>query len=386
MGWPPQRVFCGGPFFLTITRKVIDMPSAKTTETLFSRRTTLRDIAHTAGIHYATVSRALKDSPLIAAKTRERIQKIAREMGYVPDPMLSALTAYRSAVSPEHFRATLAWVTNGFERGQDRGSETFNLYFEGARERAASFGYTLEEFWLREPGMNWRRNSEVLLARGITGLILAPQPKPKMRVRLDWTRFSTVAMGYSTFSPYLHIVTNDQFHSMTTVVRNVRSRGYRRIALWLWGRSSDERIDRGWTGGFLAQRQHWSPGEQLPIFYVHNEGGCLRDWIEQYRPDVILGDEHMVPIILDAGYRIPEDIGFASYVSLNRNCEKICGIDENPVATGAAAIDLLVSMINCGERGIPKIHQRILIEGTWINGTSLRSLRTTVEAARTAQV
>jgi LacI family transcriptional regulator len=360
------------------------MPSGKAKETLFSRRTTLRDIARAAGIHYATVSRALKDSPLIAAETRARIQKIAREMGYVPDPMLSALTAYRSAVCPEHFRATLAWITNDFAQGQDHGSETFNLYFEGARERAASFGYTLEEFWLREPGMNWRRNSDVLMARGITGLIIAPQPRPKMRVRLDWPHFSAVAMGYSTFSPYLHIITNDQFHSMATVVRNVRSRGYRRIGLWVWGRGSDERIDRGWTGGFLAQRQHWPQGEHLPIYYLHNAAVSPRSWIEQYRPDVILGDAYMLSIIHDAGYRIPEDMGFASYVSLNHNCEKICGIDENPIATGSAAIDLLVSMINRGERGIPKIHQRILIEGTWVNGTSLRPSRVLDEAARIA--
>jgi LacI family transcriptional regulator len=336
------------------------------------RRITLRDIATAAGIHYATVSRALNGSPLIAEETRERVQKIAREMGYVPDPMLSALTVYRSALRPEPFHASIAWVTNSFSRTEWKSCETFDLYFKGARERAASLGYTLEEFWLREPGMNWRRNSEVLLARGITGLIVAPQPKPKMRVRLDWPHFSAVAIGYTTFSPYLHIITNDQFHSVVTAVRNTRARGYRRIALWLWARGNDERIDRGWTGGFLAQQQYWPPSGQLPVYYIHGSAMSPEDWIKEYRPDAIVGDFNMAQLIEKAGYKIPEDIGFASYISLNRNSGNLCGIDENATATGAAAVDLLVNMMNRGERGVPKIHRRILIEGTWQDGTTLR--------------
>ena len=360
------------------------MPSGSKNATASPRRTTIRDVARAAGIHYATVSRALRDSPLIAAETRERVQKIARKMGYVPDPMLSALTAYRSALRPEKFRSTIAWVTNSFTRHEWKNYEIFNLYFEGARERAASLGYTLEEFWLREPGMNWRRNSEILLARGITSLVLAPQPRPKMRVRLDWERFSAVAIGYTTASPHLHIITNDQFHSMVTAVRNVRARGYLRIGLWLWSRGLDERIDRGWSGGFLAQRQHWPPGEQLPIFYISGVSVSPGDWIKEHRPDAILGDTNMMPLIQGAGYQIPGDIGFAAYASLNRDSGKLCGIDENPMATGAAAIDLLARMVNRGERGIPEIHQRVLIEGTWVDGSTLESSIAPKRAAKRA--
>ena len=335
-----------------------------------SKRTTLRDIAQAAGIHCGTVSRALKDNPLVAVETRERVQRIAKEMGYVPDPMLSALTRYRWKTRTEQYRATIAWVTNGYSR-TDWKCDTFSLYFQGAQERAASLGYTLEEFWLREPGMNWRRNSEVLRARGIAGLILAPQPRVKMRVRLDWRNFSAVAIGYTTFSPHLHIVTNDQFHSMVTVVRNVRARGYRRIVLWIQ-RVGDDRIDRGWTGGFLTQQQYWPESERLPILYSGQPLKSLRDWFERYKPDAILGDEYIMRTVREIGYRVPEDIGVASYAALNENASNLCGIDENPKATGAAAVDLLVGMMNRGERGVPEIHRRILVEGTWLEGTTLR--------------
>ncbi|MEM6818619.1 MAG: LacI family DNA-binding transcriptional regulator [Pseudomonadota bacterium] len=43
---------------------------------------TSRDIAEAAGVSQATVSRALRDSPLVRPETRELIQNVAQELGY----------------------------------------------------------------------------------------------------------------------------------------------------------------------------------------------------------------------------------------------------------------------------------------------------------------
>jgi LacI family transcriptional regulator len=43
---------------------------------------TLEDLARQAGVSHSTVSRALADSPLVNAATKERIQNLARESGY----------------------------------------------------------------------------------------------------------------------------------------------------------------------------------------------------------------------------------------------------------------------------------------------------------------
>ncbi len=56
----------------------------------------IKDIARRAGVSHSTVSRALSDSPLVALETRQRIQALAREMGYSPDLQARALVMGRT--------------------------------------------------------------------------------------------------------------------------------------------------------------------------------------------------------------------------------------------------------------------------------------------------
>ena len=55
------------------------------------------DIAHKAGVSQSTVSRALSNSPLVNQETRERVQRIAREMNYKVDKNASNLRKQRSS-------------------------------------------------------------------------------------------------------------------------------------------------------------------------------------------------------------------------------------------------------------------------------------------------
>ena len=61
-----------------------------------SGKTTSFDIAHKAGVSQATVSRALRNSPLVNPETRERVQRIAREMNYRVDRSAAGLRSQQS--------------------------------------------------------------------------------------------------------------------------------------------------------------------------------------------------------------------------------------------------------------------------------------------------
>lgn len=57
----------------------------------------IADIARVAGVSHTTVSRALRQHPLISADTRKRIQKLADEMGYTPNAIAQSLQTQQSS-------------------------------------------------------------------------------------------------------------------------------------------------------------------------------------------------------------------------------------------------------------------------------------------------
>ncbi|WP_317951116.1 LacI family DNA-binding transcriptional regulator, partial [Rossellomorea marisflavi] len=66
---------------------------------------TIKDIAKAAGVSFSTVSKALRDSPLVKEPTKKRITDIAMELGYQPN------AAARSLVSKKSHTIGIIWPT-----------------------------------------------------------------------------------------------------------------------------------------------------------------------------------------------------------------------------------------------------------------------------------
>ncbi|GGC83963.1 LacI family transcriptional regulator [Thalassobacillus devorans] len=66
---------------------------------------TIKDVAKAAGVSYSTVSKALRDSPLVKQPTKERILAIAHQLGYQPN------AAARSLVSKRSYTIGVVWPT-----------------------------------------------------------------------------------------------------------------------------------------------------------------------------------------------------------------------------------------------------------------------------------
>ena len=57
---------------------------------------TINDVARLAGVSKKTVSRVINRSALLNDDTRERVEKVIRELGYVPNPQARALALRRN--------------------------------------------------------------------------------------------------------------------------------------------------------------------------------------------------------------------------------------------------------------------------------------------------
>jgi DNA-binding LacI/PurR family transcriptional regulator len=62
------------------------------------RKVTLQDLAESLGVARSTVSRALRADPQISSGTRERVQRLAAEVGYHPNAAARALTRRSAGV------------------------------------------------------------------------------------------------------------------------------------------------------------------------------------------------------------------------------------------------------------------------------------------------
>jgi LacI family transcriptional regulator len=349
-------------------------------------RVTQIDVARVAGVHNTTVSLALRNSPSIPDSTRRRIQAVAAELGYCPDPALCALATYRKHLLASRRNETIAYVTSTRTHPESRGVIE-DQCLEGARQKAADCGYRLEHFWLGEPDMSGRRLSHILFHRGIRGLVLAQfDSLANESLDFDWNHLSGVTVGYSPRRLGLHRVTINQIGDIRLAVRRTLAGGYQRIGLVLpteW----DYLAEQGWSVGFTIEQNRMRTTQRIPILF-HSaprsrmcgidvnapspiDPPTLRSWYDEFRPDVILGSSIAVlPALSQLGLHVSADVGFVD-LSLRNDGDRLAGIRQNFHRVGEVAMDILIGQLQLNLRGLPAISTTTLVEGVWCEGASL---------------
>lgn len=66
---------------------------------------TIKDVAKAAGVSYSTVSKALRDSPLVKQPTKDLVINVAKQLGYEPN------AAARNLVSKRSYTIGVVWPT-----------------------------------------------------------------------------------------------------------------------------------------------------------------------------------------------------------------------------------------------------------------------------------
>jgi LacI family transcriptional regulator len=357
------------------------------------RRVTLAVVAAKAGVHVTTVSMALRNDPRLPEATRTRLQKLANEMGYAPDPFLRALVAYRGKLTPRTNPPTLAYVTNWATRWGWKKATAHADFYAGAEAKAKELGFHLDHFWMREPGMTQTRLSGILRARGIHGIIIASHGREMGdAMQIDWENFSAMKIDYFPHQPALHNVTNNQCDIVRLAVQKVIAAGYRRIG-FVMHRGWDHAVDHLWKAGFLCEQDAIPVADRVPAYIFPDaepvdrwlneshspvvvDDAPFKKWLKQHQPEVVISKASFVlPALKALGLRVPRDIAFVD-VFLEDTSGATAGVRQNHRAVGALAVETLAGQLQHGKRGVPEIPTTTFVEGTWFAGATCPVLKT----------
>jgi len=338
---------------------------------------TLPDIARAAGVSTMTVSRALRDAPRVAVATRQRILKIARELGYQPDPHLSRMMSMVRDRKTTRFRAVIAVIREYVPGDGLLGPSYQYVPIEDIRHRAAGHGYEVEEFHLGKDGLTPQRLRTILESRGIDSVIVSPQSIQLPCSRFDYSGFAAVTFGNAMNSPALHMCAGNMTLGIQTAADQLSARGYRRIGVavtnWIVNRSQF-----GYSGGLF----HWQlslPAEnRVPLLLfpdndISRGEAAFTAWMQQHTPDALITfDTHVPGWLKNMGLEIPRDIGFVAH-DWTPKMKQFAGIYQRRDHLAAAAVDLIVTQLSQHERGIPEVPRQIMTPPQWVDGPSVRT-------------
>ncbi|WP_198529830.1 LacI family DNA-binding transcriptional regulator [Geminisphaera colitermitum] len=328
----------------------------------------MKDVARAAGVHQATVSRALRNDPRISEDVRRRVRVAADALGYVPNPLLAALSTLRHQKASLNSHMTIAYVLRG-----DSLQQANNGHIASARNAAVRRGYKLEKFVI-DRELHEERLNQILITRNIPGIILGPLPDRDRLFALEWERFCVVAIHNSFREPAFDRVNADNFHMMRVICAQCLRRGFTRVGL-VFPLEVDDR-----NGGVLraAYRLAVENERKLtalkPLILPAWDDCAFEKWIREVRPRVIVSSNtywsRIEAWLKKAGWRVPRDIGLVNINVIDPEAQGHAGIHHTSTI-GATAARHLIDKINQNERGIPSNRITLLTEGDWHEGNTL---------------
>jgi DNA-binding LacI/PurR family transcriptional regulator len=229
---------------------------------------------------------------------------------------------------------------------------------------------------MRAPGMSYRRFDDILVTRGIDGLLCFGSPDFNQEFPSELAKHAIVTVGLSIRTP-LHRVTSHFYNDTLHALERVHALGYRRPGLVL-GAHEDTRSAYAHSGAYLGWCEHvLGPGTALPVLRLKElEEPPFTEWVVRQKPDVLIF-VHLPEMIarLRAVLRrlqiqVPKKLGVV-VLSHEVQGTGFSGLQQNQRLMGAWAVELLAARLANHDLGIPASPRTEMVESEWINGGSL---------------
>ena len=334
----------------------------------------MRDIARQLRVSVATVSKCLSGKRDVSEATRRRVEAACKKIRYKTNPLVAALMRSRRRHLEPAQRLTLAYVTAfpTADGWRQHPSPIFRQMFAGAEARATERNYRLEHFWLHREGMTNARFSQMVEARGIRGLLIAPVPDTHTSIELNWEAFSTVVLGLTPTTRAFHRVTTDYYQSMLLTMEQCLKLGYRRPGLAA-RLETIKRLEFRWEGAYLAACERFGVAAPAPLFVEEWTADRVKRWLDREQPDVVIGPVlgKLEQFIRSSGCRVPADLGLVGLL-VPRAGDRLSGVLQDGEVIGAVAIDQLIAAVERNETGVPENPITHTTLGRWNKGRTLR--------------
>jgi DNA-binding LacI/PurR family transcriptional regulator len=272
----------------------------------------IKDIAKMAGVAHSTVSRALRNNPVVNRKTTEKIQRIARETGYRTSAAARSLVTRRSdtigVVVTNIADPFVAGVVSGIEETADQhGLSVFLANSNAEPEREVRVACKFEE-------------------RRVDGIIVTASRVGAQYVSLlTQMQVPIVLLNNQHPSRFAHSVMIANVQASLSATRHLIALGHRRIAYLgdCQGYQSDAERHAGYRRALKERRLPFDPN-----LVVHGDGkpeGAEIAISELFAlpepPTAIFCYNDMTALgamlwIRNRGLRIPEDISIVGFDDL----------------------------------------------------------------------
>lgn len=341
------------------------------------KRITMKDVALAADVSTQTVSRVINNVSYVSVDTRQRVERVIDELGYLPSTLARSLSQQRSY--------TLGVVLFGLKHVGP--SRTLN----GIADAAEKLDYVL---LMKELDDSYDTESvkaviDSLLSRQVDGIIwAAPEIGESHTWIEDYFQSIPVPIVFSAMEPREGVpcVTTDNYLGATLAVKHLLDIGRKKIAHlsgpMLWWEAAERK--RGWRdtlekAGLEAPEQYcaegnWSAKSGEPAFLQILEN-C---------PDldaIFVGNDQMALSVLREARRlniqVPQQlavIGFDDMPEAAHFCPSLSTIAQNLQQIGELSVEMIVEMVQASQENLPFVAQSRFISPTLVVRESSGSL------------
>ena len=316
-------------------------------------RLTLKTIGQLAGLSHVAVSKALRDAPDISDATKERVKKIAEELGYTPN--VAARNLYLQRTS------TIGMVVPAM------GDNTaYDLVFNEVSAAAAALGFCVMLGSSHRSTQLEERHCRMMVGNQVGALIVASCTSDVSHIKAACGPTPVIFIGGKTAPEEQYVLLCDYRHSGALAVEHLTGLGHQKIALLTYGPENLTILQKE-EGYAQAMNRHGLVPDIIRAGHAANAMQAGMDAVEQLLKREVLptalwcASDYMAIGVMNAlkakGLSIPRDISVAGHDDLYFDLYPDIGLTtfHTPMSQiGRAAAALAVALMEHDDQIQPR--------------------------------